>query len=92
MDRRADEALVSPKDFARMARVSTRTIRRWMEAGYCPKPFKLGGSPRWRLGIIRQWLWEEEKNVWVANEDKAGQTRTSDGPAEKVASKPGKTG
>jgi len=86
VDRRSDEELASPKDFARMARVSRRTIRRWMDRKQCPEPFDLNGSPRWRLGTLRQWIWEREQKKWCgANRDKAGQTRTSVPEAEKEA-------
>lgn len=81
---RSAEDLLTADDFAREARVSKRTVRRWMESGYCPKPFHLGGSPRWRWGVIWQWLREQESSDdgTVANVDKAGQSRTSgpDGP------------
>lgn len=34
-------------DVAKLCKVSTKTVRRWAEAGIIPPPVKTGGSPRW---------------------------------------------
>jgi predicted DNA-binding transcriptional regulator AlpA len=76
---RDPEALLTATDFAREARVSKRTVRRWITSGYCPRPFAIGGTPRWRWGVIWQWLKDREKDPYVkgANAAKRGQKRTS---------------
>ena len=86
MDRRADEEFATPKEFARMAGVSTRTIRRWIESNYCPKPVQIGGNPKWRFGVIRRWLWEIEAEQSGALADKTGHLRTSPETTENLAS------
>lgn len=74
-----------------MAGVSPRTIRRWIESGYCPKPVQIGGNPKWRFGVIRRWLWEIEAEQSGALADKTGHLRTSGETAPERPSEPKKT-
>lgn len=41
---------------AEMVALSRRTIRRLVDAGKLPPPLRVGGSLRWRLGDVRQWI------------------------------------
>jgi predicted DNA-binding transcriptional regulator AlpA len=42
--------------FADMLGVSTRHIRRLVDAGKCPQPVRLGGCVRWPLAVIETWI------------------------------------
>ncbi len=41
---------------AKMVAVSRRTISRLADAGKLPPPLRIGGSLRWRLADVRQWI------------------------------------
>lgn len=41
---------------AKMVAVSCRTISRLADAGKLPPPLRIGGSLRWRLADVRQWI------------------------------------
>ena len=48
--------LVNAKELARILAVSERTLYRLKSTGELPLPIVLGGSVRWRLSEIRQWI------------------------------------
>lgn len=41
---------------AKMVAVSRRTISRLADAGKLPPPLRIGGSIRWRLADVREWI------------------------------------
>jgi excisionase family DNA binding protein len=41
---------------AAMVALSRRTISRLADAGKLPPPLRIGGSLRWRLADVRQWI------------------------------------
>lgn len=41
---------------AKMVALSRRTISRLADAGKLPPPLRIGGSLRWRLADVRQWI------------------------------------
>ncbi len=41
---------------AKMVAVSRRTISRLADAGKLPPPLRIGGSLRWRLADVREWI------------------------------------
>ncbi len=51
-----DAELGNIRRVAAMASLSTRTIRRLVDAGKLPPPIRVGGSLRWRLADVRQWI------------------------------------
>lgn len=48
--------LLTAKGLAAMLNVSARTIRRLVAAGRLIPPVKFGGSVRWRLDEVRDWI------------------------------------
>ncbi|MEX0701307.1 MAG: helix-turn-helix domain-containing protein [Planctomycetales bacterium] len=51
-----EAALITAKQFARMLSATTRTLRRWLDAGKLPRPVRIGRSLRWRLDEVREWI------------------------------------
>jgi len=48
--------LLSAKELAAKLLLSARTVWRLRSAGKLPRPICVGGSVRWRLSDIQQWL------------------------------------
>lgn len=48
--------LLSAKELAKMLAVSVRTVWRLRSAGQLPIPVMIGGSCRWKLRDIEEWL------------------------------------
>jgi excisionase family DNA binding protein len=48
--------LLTARDLAVLLRLGIRTIRSMDAAGKLPAPVRIGGSVRWRLDEIRDWL------------------------------------
>lgn len=48
--------LISADQVAEMLSVSTRTVWRLQSTGRMVQPIRIGGSVRWRLDEIRQWI------------------------------------
>lgn len=48
--------LIDAARLAAMLSVSPRTLHRLRQKGHLPKPIRLGGSVRWRLGDVEQWI------------------------------------
>lgn len=48
--------LVNARELAKLLSVSERTLYRLKSTGELPPPILLGGSVRWRLSEIRQWI------------------------------------
>jgi predicted DNA-binding transcriptional regulator AlpA len=48
--------LVDAKTLAKMLSVSVRTVWTLNAAGELPKPVRLGGSTRWKLSEIKNWI------------------------------------
>lgn len=48
--------LIPVERLAEMLNLSTRTVWRMLAAGRIPEPVRIGGSVRWRLDLIRQWV------------------------------------
>lgn len=54
---RADEMrLIAADELASMLDVSTRTVWRLLSTGRLVQPVRLGGSVRWRLDEVRDWI------------------------------------
>jgi len=52
-----DEAvLLTPEDLAKMLKVSERTLWRLLSARKIPAPVRIGGSTRWRLAEVQEWI------------------------------------
>jgi prophage regulatory protein len=52
-----EEVLLIPAEqFARLMQISTRTLWRLVSAGRVPEPVRIGGSVRWRLDQVKQWI------------------------------------
>lgn len=62
LDRSAtDKAVIQPlligvDDFAAILQVSNRTIWRLVSSGEAPAPLRIGGSCRWRLEEVTNWI------------------------------------
>ena len=50
------DRLITIGQVAAMVAVSCRTISRLADAGKLPPPMRIGGSLRWRLADVRQWI------------------------------------
>ncbi len=48
--------LITAKELAAMLDISIRTIWRRRSDGSLPPPIQIGGSVRWRLIEIREWI------------------------------------
>ncbi len=58
MEKRTDRniQLLTAKDAAKICRLSKRSWFRLSAAARIPKAVKIGGSVRWRLSDVEQWL------------------------------------
>ena len=54
---------VSAKQFAEMIGVSVRTIHRLKASGKLPPSKQIGGSVRWRVSVIEDWLASDSPDV-----------------------------
>ena len=53
----ADEMrLIGAEELAKMLDVSTRTVWRLLSTGRLVQPVRIGGSVRWRLDEVREWI------------------------------------
>jgi excisionase family DNA binding protein len=48
--------LLTADEVANLLSLSKRTIRRWVQHGRFPAPFRLGRLPRWRTEDLTGWL------------------------------------
>lgn len=48
--------LITIDEFAKLLKVSKRTLWRWVSGGSVPSPLRLGGTVRWPLDQIRKWI------------------------------------
>lgn len=48
--------LIGVDNFAALLQVSTRTIWRLVSSGEAPEPIRIGGSCRWRLEEVKDWI------------------------------------
>jgi len=48
--------LITANQLAKLLNISERTLYRHKSVGVIPKPISLGGSVRWRLAEIRDWI------------------------------------
>ncbi len=55
-DQLVEVELVNARELAKILSVSERTLYRLKSTGELPRPVVLGGSVRWRLSEIRQWI------------------------------------
>ena len=53
-----DPLLVPAVELARIMQISTRTLWRMRSAGQLPDPVRLGGTVRWRVDEIKNWIAE----------------------------------
>ena len=51
-----EAVLLTPEELAEMLKVSTRTLWRLLAAGKIPEPVRFGGSTRWRLMDVQDWI------------------------------------
>lgn len=49
-------ALLDVESFAGLLGVSTRHVRRLVDAGKAPQPVRLGGCVRWPRNVVEAWL------------------------------------
>jgi excisionase family DNA binding protein len=52
----AEPLLIPAAEFARLLQISKRTLWRQLSAGQIPRPVRFGGTVRWRLEEIREWI------------------------------------
>jgi excisionase family DNA binding protein len=53
---RTRAALLDVDALAAMVGVSTRTVRRLVDAGKFPQPVRLGGCVRWSRVVVEAWI------------------------------------
>ena len=60
--------LVSANDLAKLLRLSVRSIRALDASGRLPRPLRVGGSVRWKLAEVRDWIAADcpPRQVWEA--------------------------
>lgn len=51
-----DVRLITADEVASILCVSTRTVWRLLSTGKMVQPIRLGGSVRWRLDEVREWI------------------------------------
>lgn len=51
-----DVRLIAADEVASMLDVSTRTVWRLLSTGRMVQPLRIGGSVRWRLDEVREWI------------------------------------
>lgn len=51
-----DVRLIAADQLAAMLDVSTRTVWRLLSTGRIVQPIRIGGSVRWRLDEVRDWI------------------------------------
>jgi len=51
-----DPLLIKAPEVAKMVSISTRTLWRLVSTGRFPAPVHVGGSTRWRLSDVEQWI------------------------------------
>jgi len=49
-------AMLDVEAFAALLGVSTRHLRRLVDAGKCPQPVRLGGCVRWPRQVVDTWI------------------------------------
>jgi excisionase family DNA binding protein len=50
-------SLLTPDDLARVLQLSTRSVRRLVDQGHCPKPVKVSGRAiRWEPTAVQEWI------------------------------------
>lgn len=49
-------ALLTPEELAEKLKISPRTLWRLLAAEKVPKPIRFGGSTRWRLAEVQEWI------------------------------------
>lgn len=49
-------AMLNAPQFAELLGVSTRHVRRLVDAGKCPQPVRLGRSCRWPRHTVESWI------------------------------------
>lgn len=47
---------VTAAELAQLMRISTRTLWRLLSARKIPEPIRLGGTVRWRIDLIQDWI------------------------------------
>ena len=47
---------LTPDDLAKMLKISERTLWRLLSAHKIPEPVRIGGSTRWRLAEVQEWI------------------------------------
>lgn len=50
--------LITAAELARLLKISTRSLWRLQSAGSLPAPVRFGGTVRWRLDEVRNWIAE----------------------------------
>ncbi|MEX0702386.1 MAG: helix-turn-helix domain-containing protein [Planctomycetales bacterium] len=51
-----EAVFLTPEDLAKMLKVSERTLWRLLSGGKIPEPVRIGGSTRWRLAEVQEWV------------------------------------
>jgi predicted DNA-binding transcriptional regulator AlpA len=52
----ASPVMIDIEAFASLLDVSTRHLRRMVDAGKAPQPVRLGGCVRWHLPVAEAWI------------------------------------
>jgi len=53
-----EQILIAADQLARLLDISTRSVWRLLQSGELIEPIRLGGSVRWRLADVKQWVAE----------------------------------
>ncbi|QEG37724.1 helix-turn-helix transcriptional regulator [Bythopirellula goksoeyrii] len=48
--------LIAAEELAEMLDVSTRTVWRLLSTGQLVQPLRIGGSVRWRIDEVQEWI------------------------------------
>lgn len=51
-----ESRLISADEVAQMLSISTRTVWRLLSTGKMVQPIRIGGSVRWRLDEVKEWI------------------------------------
>lgn len=55
-DNRPSDELITAREFAKLLKVSLRTLWRLVSTGKAPRPLKLHGSTRWQKSVVTKWI------------------------------------
>ncbi|WP_163548368.1 helix-turn-helix transcriptional regulator [Candidatus Frankia nodulisporulans] len=57
----AAEEYLTTNEVSKKIKIPTGTLRQWRHRGFGPSSFRLGGSIRYRLSALEEWIADQER-------------------------------